>query len=169
MIGAGPVDDLMAVLAAEAGECRRLLPLLEDQERALLRADARTALDLFKQQEPVALRLAQLEKGRRMLVGRLAAALGVDGEGLTLAKLLARVPDPPAGLTSLRAELRDLLDRLGALTRRNGFLVERSLWYVQRLLNHLVSSLALGAPPTYAATGRAAHAVPALTFVDRRA
>lgn len=163
------LGELIAVLAAETQECRRLLPLLEDQERALLRADAATIVKLLGKQEPIASRLAELEQARRKLVRRLAGPLDLEDEALTVSKLMALFPEPAPRLASLRDELRDLVTRLGRLGVRNGFLVERSLGYVERLFNQLMSTIALAAAPTYAATGRAGRSVPALRFVDRSA
>lgn len=169
MTGQAILDELIAVLGAEAQECRRLLPLLEDQERALLRADAATLATLLGTLEPVAKRLAHLERDRQTLVGRLAGALELEGEALTVSKLIALFPEPSPRLARLRDELHAVVTRLAGLSRRNGFLVERSLGYVERLLNQLVSTIALAAAPTYAATGRTGRPVPALRFVDRSA
>lgn len=163
------LDELIAVLVAEAQECRRLLPLLEDQERALLRADAGTLAALLGKQEPVALRLVELERGRQELVRRLAGVLEMGDEPLTVSKLITLFPEPRHRLTRLRAELGGVLAQLGRLTTRNGFLVERSLGYLERLFNQILSAAAQAAAPTYAATGRTGRPVPALSFLDRSA
>ena len=160
--GAGPtragsvlLDELIAVLVAEARECRQLLPLLEDQERALLRADAGALVALLGQQDVIA--------------RRLAGALDLGAEPLTVSKLIALFPGLAARLGRLREELQAVLTRLGRLNTRNGFLVERSLGYVERLFNQLMSAVAQAAAPTYAATGRTGRPVPALRFLDRSA
>jgi len=163
------LDELIAVLVAEAQECRRLLPLLEDQERALLRADAATLAMLLAKQEPIAQRLADLERGRQKLAHRLAGALELGDEALTVSKLITLFPEPEHRLARLRAELQALLTRLGRLNSRNGFLVERSLGYLERLFNQIMSAMAQAAAPTYAATGRTGRSVPALRFLDRSA
>lgn len=163
------LDELIAVLVAEAQECRRLLPLLEDQERALLRADAGALVALLGNQDAIARRLAELERGRQKLVHRLAGALALGDEPLTVSKLIALFPGLAARLGRLREELQAVLTRLGRLNTRNGFLVERSLGYVERLFNQLMSAVAQAAAPTYAATGRTGRPVPALRFLDRSA
>lgn len=163
------LDELIAVLVAEAQECRRLLPLLEDQERALLRADAAMLVALLGKQEPIARRIADLERGRQTLVSRLAGALALPDEALTVSKLITLFPEPSPRLARLREELQAVLTRLGRLNSRNGFLVERSLGYVERLFNQVMSAVAQAASPTYAATGRTGRPVPFLRFLDRSA
>jgi hypothetical protein len=163
------LDELIDVLVAEAQECRRLLPLLEDQERALLGADASALAALLSRQEPGARRLVELERGRQELVRRLHGMLDLGDEPLTVSRLIALFPEPRQRLARLRAELRGVLGEIGRLTARNGFLVERSLGYLERLFNQLMSAAAQAAAPTYAATGRTGRPVPALSFLDRSA
>jgi hypothetical protein len=163
------LDEIIAVLAAEAEECRRLLPLLEDQERALLRADAAALVRLLGKQEPVAHRLIELELGRQELVRRLAGALGLGDEPLTVSRLIALFPEPRQRLARLRTELGGLLAQLGRLTARNGFLVERSIGYLERLFNQILSAAAMATAPTNAATGRSGRAVPTRQLLDRSA
>lgn len=163
------LDELIAVLVAEAQECRGLLPLLEDQERALLRADAEALVTLLGQQDVIARRLAELERGRQKLAHRLADALDLGDEPLTVSKLIALFPGLAARLGRLREELQAVLTRLGRLNTRNRFLVERSLGYVERLFSQIMSAVVQAAAPTYAATGRTGRPVPALRFLDRSA
>lgn len=163
------IEDLTALLAAEARELRRLLALCEEQERVLLRGDAATLAGLTTLEESLVRRLALLEDQRRALVGRLARDLGTAPGALTLSGLLGLLPEPPPRLVALRDELHGLLGRLRALNERNGFLVERSLGYLDRLLNHLLAALSPGSAPTYAPNGRTGRAVPVLRLVDRRA
>jgi hypothetical protein len=60
-----------------------------------------------------------------------------------------------------------VLARLGALNRRNAFLVARSAEYLESLLSHIVSGLSPA--PTYGRQGRHGGGVPAIALVDRRA
>jgi flagellar biosynthesis/type III secretory pathway chaperone len=166
-MGSPPFGELLAVLGAQASELRRLLPLLDEQQRALVRADAGAVMDLTRRQEPVIRKLVGLEAERRRVLGGLATALGAEARGLTLSRVLRLVPDAPAGLARLGDELRGLGEGLRALNARNGYLIDRSLGYLERLLGQLVTSLAPA--PIYAASGRAAPAVEARRLVDRRA
>lgn len=161
------LDELVAVLVAETAQVRRLLPILRDEERALLAADSSRVAELAGEKEHVAHELAALDRTRRMLVDHLAHSAGIRPEVVTLSALLRLSPAPPAALTSLRRELRDLLTSVQALNRRNGFLAERSLGFVRGLLSELLSVVT--PPATYAPTGRSDRAAPALQFLDRRA
>lgn len=165
----GVLEDLTATLAAEADELRALLPLLEAQHAALLRADAPAVLDLVRQQGTITRRLLRLDEGRRALVDRLGSELGLGGEPITLSRIVRLRSGPTRALAAVGAELKTLLGRLSSLNARNAFLVERSVGYLQQLVNQVVAALAVIPAPTYAATGRAAAGTPAVRLVDRRA
>ena len=163
----GAVDELLAVLTEEAHELGRLLPVLEDQQRALLDGDAARVADLARRQEAVAERLSGLEHGRRRLVARVAGDLGLAPGAVTLATLAERLPDPRARLGALRSDLRAVVTRLSTVHRRNAFLLARSAEYLAGLLSHIVN--ALSPPPTYGRQGQHGEAVPAVGLLDRRA
>jgi len=163
----GPLDDLVATLAAEAGEYRRLLPLLEDERGALVGADPAALLELGTQREAAIGRLSALERDRRAAVGSLALALGVEPQAVTISRLLDLAPARAAALAPLRDEIRDLLDGLLRLHGRNRFIAEHALGCLRGLFSNLVAVLA--APPTYAASGRTGEPVQELQLLDRRA
>jgi flagellar biosynthesis/type III secretory pathway chaperone len=161
------LEDLADILAEEVACVRRLLPVLEEQERVLLRADAGALVELTGRQQALLATLGELEGSRRAAVGRLARHFGVDRERLTFSALRERAREMPERLAAVRDELREALAALATRSRHNGFLLDRSLGYVERLLAHL---LPMAAPvPTYAASGRATHASPALARLDRQA
>ena len=163
------LGDLVAVLGAQDQCLRRLLGLLEEQEGALLAADAHAVLELAERQSTVTAELRAIERQRQAVVAGLAGALALPREPLTLSALLALIPRAPVELTRLRTELGETIRRLIALVRRNGFLLERSIGYVGDLLRALVS---VAAPPmtTYAASGRTERrTAAALGVVDRQA
>jgi flagellar biosynthesis/type III secretory pathway chaperone len=163
-----PSAALVAVLREEAAEIGRLLPLLAEQEQALVGGDAATLLALLERQEPVLRRLTALEGERRAVARRLARQLGVEPDALTIARLLGEGA-APEGLQAVGAELRGLLDALLARHRRNAFLVERSLGWLGRLVEHLLGALGVGTSATYAAGGRSAAPLGSLRLLDRRA
>ncbi len=168
-LGGAPRDrELLAVLRDEAAEIARLLPLLDEQEQALVHGDTATLLTLLERQEPVLRRLTALEGERRAAARRLARQLGLGGEGVTFARLLGS-GTAPDGLETVHDDLRGLVDGLYARHARNAFLVERSLGWVERLVEHLVTALGLGPTATYASGGRRAPAVTSLRLLDRQA
>lgn len=163
----GPLDDLGAILAAEAAECRDLLPVLEEEYRALVRADGSALLELGAKREASIAHLSALEQSRRAALSGAAAALGVPLSALTLSGLLTLMPGPAAALVPLRNELRDLLERLRALNSRNRFVAEHTLDCLRGLFSSLVAVLAPA--PTYADSGRARQPAQELRLLDRRA
>ena len=163
----GPLDELVAALAAEAGEYRRLLPLLEDERGALVGADAAALVELGSQRDAAIGRLSALERDRRAAVGRLALALGVEPQAVTISRLLDLAPGRAAGLAPLRDEIRDLLSCLLRLHGRNRFIAEHALGCLRGLFSNLVAVLA--APPTYSESGHTGEPVQELRLLDRRA
>jgi hypothetical protein len=162
-----PLDDLVATLATEAGEYRRLLPLLEEEAGALGRADAAALLEISARREAAIVRLTALERDRRAAIESLASALGVEPKAVTLSHLLDLVPSSAAVLAPLREEIRGLLGRLLRLNGRNRFLAEHTLGCLRGLFSNLVAALA--PPPTYAESGRGGQPVQELQLLDRRA
>ena len=161
------LENLADILAEEAACVRRLLPVLEEQERVILRADTAALVDLVGRQQALVATLGELECTRRAAVGRLARHLDVQRERLTFSALRACVREMPERLAAVRDELREALAALATRNRRNGFLLDRSLGHVERLFAQL---LPMAAPvPMYAASGRATHASPALARLDRQA
>lgn len=162
------LDDLTDVLSAQAAELRRLVPLLDEQQTALTRADsARVAAVTFRQ-EPVLRRLLRLDQRRRVLATALATRFGLGAEGLSLSALLARTAAAPATLTTVRTELRQLLEAVDVRNRRNAFLLERAVACIEGLVRAVLAPAPEPAP-VYVATGRPARGRGGPTLVDRSA
>lgn len=164
----GLLDDLTDVLSAQAAELRALVPLLDAQQVALARADgARVAAVMFSQ-EPILRRLLRLDQRRQTVVATLAARFGVEPARLSLSALLARVPAAPATLTTVREELRRLLEAVDVRNRRNAFLLERAVACIEGLVRAVMAP-APELAPVYVATGRPAGRRPAPRLVDKSA
>lgn len=161
------LDELEAVLASELDELRRLVPTLEDEERALRGADVSAVLTFTERKAGFARRIGALENRRRALATTLGARLEISPESLTLSRLETLVPSSPWRIGPLRQEFREVLDRLMALNSRNAFLMEQSLGSLQKLLTDLIAGLSPG--NTYASDGRTGHLTSALQLLDRRA
>jgi len=162
-----PLDDLGAILAAEAAECRNLLPLLDEEYHALVHADAPALLELGERREAAIAQLNVLEQRRRRAVSELANALGLPTSTVTLSGVLRANPGAAARLSPVRNELRELLVRLRTLHGRNRFLAEHTLSCLRGLFSSLVAALAPA--PTYADSGRARPSAQELRLLDRRA
>jgi len=163
----GPMDDLVAVLVAEAGEYDRLLPLVEEEERVLVRADPAALTEISARRAALLVRLARLERERSAALGRLATRFGVEPKALTVSRLLELAPAHAHALEPVRDKLRGVLGHLVERNGRNRFLAERTLACLRGLFAGLVSVLAPA--PTYTKSGRSDQPAEELRLLDRRA
>jgi flagellar biosynthesis/type III secretory pathway chaperone len=161
------MDELVAILLAEAQTYRQLVPLVEDEQRALVQADAAALAELTGRREAVLARLARLERDRQAALGRLAVLYGVEARGLTVSRLLELAPGSAASLQPVRAELRALLTGLLDRHGRNRVVAERTLACLRGLFSKLVSALTGGA--TYTPSGRSDQPIDQLRLLDRSA
>ena len=163
-----PLDDLTQVLSAQAAELRRLVPLLDEQQSAITRADSAQVASVMFRQAPIMKRLLQLDQRRQALAIALAARAGLATTRVSLSALLARLPAPPSALASLQIELRQLLDGIAVRTRRNAFLLQRAVACVEGLVR-VVMAPAPEPAPVYAATGQPAGRPTGPRLLDRNA
>jgi flagellar biosynthesis/type III secretory pathway chaperone len=166
--GSDPLDELTEVLKAQAAELRGLLPLLDAQQAALTRADSACVAETMLSQEPALRRLLRLDQKRQALAKALAARLGAGTGPVSLSALLARLPAPPAAITAVQSELRELLGAVDVRNRRNAFLLERAVAFIDGLVR-MVLAPAPEPAPVYAATGHPVRRRVGPARVDRRA
>jgi flagellar biosynthesis/type III secretory pathway chaperone len=160
------LDDLVATLKAEGDRLRRLHPLLEEERTALLSCDTKTVAALAGEKEQLMGELKRLDAARLVCVQRLATALGVPIETLTLSTL-ARLTGAPERLTAIGEALREDLVKVTAANDGNRMLVEHSLRHVRALLDTIRTSLRQ--TPTYGARGRQAETGTTRSVLDRTA
>jgi flagellar biosynthesis/type III secretory pathway chaperone len=162
-----PVRALAAVLAAQEAALETLVGILEDHQRLLLHPDPSALLPRLSVYEHLVGQIAMLEQARLKLTEQLAIDLGVDVASLTLSRLSSLFPARPENLPRLHRSLAALVRRVSDLNVRNAFLAERSLGYVERLLDQFVAALAPA--PTYGAEGRARVGTGTAALLDREA
>ena len=162
-----PIDELVAVLVVEREEYARLIPLLAEEERVLVNAEAATLTEITSRREALVVRLARLERDRRTALGRVAAALGVDPRELSLSRLLEVYPAHAPVLRSVADDLRAVLGPLLERHRRNRFLAERTLTWLRGLFAGLAAALV--PKSTYTRSGQSDRPVEGLQLLDRRA
>ncbi len=160
------LDELTSVLAAQAAELRELVPLLGEQQAALMRADTAAVGALMTRQEPLLARLMKLEQRRRAVVTALAARLGIEPARVTVSALIALVPGAATVLEALRGEMRRLLAALDTLNRRNAFMIDRAVTCMEGLVRAVLTAGAEPAP-AYVATGRHAGRPSSARLLDR--
>ena len=163
-----PLDDLTEVLSAQADELRTLVPLLDEQQHALTRADSAQVASVMFRQAPIMKRLLKLDQRRQALAMAVAAQAGLTTTRVTLSALLARVPAPPAVLATLQVEIRQLLEAIAVRTRRNSYLLERAVACIEGLVRVVTAPTAEPAP-VYVATGQPATRQAGPRLLDRNA
>lgn len=146
------LGELETVLASELDELKRLVPILEDEERAIRAADVGMVLGIRERKASFCRRIGALEARRQRLATAVAVQLDIPPKGLTLSRLDTLGPSSRSRIAPLRQAFREVLDHLLASASRNAFLIEQSPGPLQRLLADLIAALAPGA--TYDADGR---------------
>ena len=148
------------------------MPLLDEQQAALTRADSAAVAEILVRQDPILRRFLRLDQRRQALATGLAQQAGLPASNVSLSALLARLPGAPAtlaALTTLRAELRQLLEAADVRNRRNAFLLQRA----SAMIEGLVRAVMAPAPepaPVYVRSGQPARRAPAgPRLLDRRA
>lgn len=162
------LDDLTEVLSAQAAELRTLVPLLDAQQTALTQADSARVAAVLLEQEPILGRLLRLDSRRQALATALASRFGLGGGRVSLSALVAQAGAAPAGLPTVQAELQQLLQAVDVRSRRNAFLLERAVAYIEGLVRAVMGPGAEPAP-VYAATGQPAVRRAGPRLVDRSA
>jgi hypothetical protein len=162
-----PVDGLVTVLVAAAEAYRGLLPLVEEEARALARADVAALADIAARREDALARLSKLERERTAALGWIAAAHGVSPATLTVSRLADLSPGHAPALRRVGAELREVLARLVDRHGKNRFVAERTLACLRGLFQSVAAAVAPG--QTYTRGGRADVSGDGLQLIDRRA
>jgi hypothetical protein len=112
------------------------------------------------------LELRVLAESRSVLLARVAEALGVAPQSLTLSLLAERVDPLRAGrLLELRAAFTETLSQIARANHGLGLLLERSLFRIREALRLLRESLGFG--PQYDSVGRLL--VPPFPVLDQEA
>jgi hypothetical protein len=148
------------------------MPLLDEQQAALTRADSAAVAEILVRQDPILRRFLRLDQQRQAVAAGLATQAGLPASNVALSALLAKLPGAPAtlaALTILRAELRHLLEAADVRNRRNAFLLQRAASIIEGLVRAVMAPAPEPAP-VYVATGRPApRAGGGARLLDRRA
>jgi len=164
-----PVDDLVAVLAAQAREYQGLLPILDQEEQVLLKADARALAPISELREALVTRLVVLERDRGKALRALGAELGLDPRLLTVPRLMELLPASAAALAAVRREISGLLLSLAERNGRNLFLADRTLSWLGGLFTAMAPADGPSAGSAYAPSGRTEQPIQDLRLLDRQA
>lgn len=166
------IETLLSVLVEanrnQTAELENLDALLEQQRQALIERDAPTILASLAEQSARIEAVQNTEQQRQRAQENLAAALGVRGEALTLAKISEQAGAAARSLLEpSTAELRTAMERVGRSNADNRRLIEHSLDFVGSMLSALSGSTT--ATPTYEATGSMRPRAQVETLIDHTA
>ncbi len=112
---------LLALLAQEEAIYHEMAGLLEEEGAALTAMAPERVAELVARKETLALRIKALDESRRVLARRLATALGLAPDQVTIT-LLAELAEPTTGrqLAAAGAALRAVVERCRRLNEENG-------------------------------------------------
>ncbi len=158
--------DLAALLRQEIEGYRRLLVLVRRERRNISRGELTGLTETVRKKEAIARELASLAASRASLLDRLAAEMGREPSGLTLAEVARLAPEGSGEmLQGLLIEFRGLVGSLVAASEVNRTLLDRSLEFVQRSL--ALFRVAASANPTYGKGGTLGESGSALTAFNQ--
>jgi flagellar biosynthesis/type III secretory pathway chaperone len=164
-----PADALVAVLAAQAREYQGLLPILDQEEQILLKADARALAPISELREALVTRLVALERDRTKALQALGADLGIDARLLTVPRLMELLPASAPALAAVRREISGLLLDLAERNGRNLFLADRTLSWLGGLFTAMAPVDGVIPGSAYAPSGRTEQPIQDLRLLDRQA
>jgi flagellar biosynthesis/type III secretory pathway chaperone len=167
-VPSGAVDELLALLAAQADTYERLLSFAEQRLAALVAADVDQLDALGTREQPLLARARQLEDARRATMRPWADRLGVDVDDVTAGEIGGLVDAlAAAALETARHHLRATVARLAAANTRNAGLLQACLDSTNASIRHLLQASQFD--PRYAANGAQADPPAASRLTDLRA
>jgi hypothetical protein len=113
------LTELESILGQLLAEHRRLILLLDTQQKAMKTFDVSVMGETANQQEACRLRINGLESRRRVISTNLARELR-EPEPITLKRLASLLPPRAPALLKLRAELRAAIDSISSRTVISG-------------------------------------------------
>jgi hypothetical protein len=148
----GHLDSLLGVMRKEIEAYRELADAIEGEKGVLAKPSLESLNESNTRKETCILKIRILEELRMRVLGRIAAALGLDERNLHLQSLLPHARgDLRQALRECQTELRSLLARINEENRRNRALLDSSLSSV-RTARHFMENL-IGGGSTYMGSG----------------
>ena len=143
------LDDFIDILNTELDLLSRLHAVLAEQQDALVAGQIDDISTGVEQQIAIVSEMARLEERREAVMDGLAQA---GGDGPALEAILGVASENQAvRINGVVEGLRDALESLGTVNKRNGMLIRQSMSYIDRTVKLLASG---GAPAeTYTAEG----------------
>lgn len=155
---ADDINLLERMLAAQDDGYRRIEQCLVRKQEAIREADIDAMTEACEEENGLVQKLAEVEKQRLELVGRLTEAADPTASQPWTVSMIAAAVDPEQG-TSLREVSDRLRDRIASVKRQSA-IVHRAADALSQHLSGLVQTIqaALSTSPTYERRGRIAVA-----------
>ncbi|MGE5855246.1 MAG: flagellar protein FlgN [Syntrophaceae bacterium] len=148
----GHMDSLLGVMRKEIEAYGELADAIEGEKGVLAKPSLESLNESNTRKETCILKIRILEELRMRVLGRIAAALGIDECNLHLQSILPHARgNLRQSLRECQAELRSLLARINEENRRNRALLDASLSGV-RTTRHFMENL-IGSGSTYMGSG----------------
>jgi flagellar biosynthesis/type III secretory pathway chaperone len=162
--GTDPIQDLLAILDAQATVYGHLLQVAIERHSALAAADADRLSELAEREEPLLSRSRRLESARLQVIRPWAQHLQREPERIAASDLISLLDQPTAdALLAARDRLMAAVEDVAKANERNAALLEFCLGSINDSVQHLLETVQLD--PRYASTGSRAgqDATPRLT------
>jgi len=124
---------LTVVLTTEVDLLERLLATLREEQGILVEGKAEKIKQTVENQINLVSKLAAVERERQAVLTNLNRD-GRYGKDVKMDLLVEAAGEDAPELRSLRATLREVLETLGAVNKRNGMLIRQSLSYIDRTI-----------------------------------
>jgi flagellar biosynthesis/type III secretory pathway chaperone len=157
----------LVALLTEMVDLYRVILEFSRQKRELLVETKIKDLELLTQKEEcVILQIGKLESARVKLAHQIASDQGLDGEEVTLSKMLELTePDTASQLEKIADEFDKTMRELALLNQLNTELIQQGLSFVNYNINLLTRNTI---SPTYSPRGQGGQETQAIKLVDRR-
>jgi flagellar biosynthesis/type III secretory pathway chaperone len=142
-----PVQAIISILKEQINSYKMLLDLLQRERICLVDIDAEKVEEFSKEKDTILMRLRLLEEERAKLTEVFAKEMGVPGT-INLQKLRELTGD--SIFTTLRSQLRSLLQSIEEMNEFNRILIDRSIRYFKASTGFFSS---FSSEPTQKSTG----------------
>ncbi len=126
---------LEAILVRQTGIHREMLAVAEDKRLAILKGDLELLEKSVSEEKKIVARIEEEEKKRLAVMPLVKNGLDAPAETDKLADVIRLMPEPERGrMTTVRNELKEVLEATQIKTRHNAELLKTSLEHVESFL-----------------------------------
>jgi flagellar biosynthesis/type III secretory pathway chaperone len=127
------LESLVELLAREVDLLQRLSAVLREEQEVLVAGDVARIKAAVEAQIDLVRQFAAVEDQRRAVLARLNKD-GRYGSESRMDRVIEDAGEKAPALRDLRESLREVLEGLGTVNKRNGMLIRQSLSYIDRTI-----------------------------------